>query len=190
VTLGNDVSTTIIKERGFADRGLAAVKSRVAWGAIFAGALVAVALFFVLGSFSAAINLSIYDDHQSQIPAWAFALSVVSMFVGGWTTARLTAGETPAEAMFYGVVLWSFTALLLLYLAMNGILIFGSGTVLGQAGYQDLLIPMTKSAAWWGFAGVTLSLLASIGGAVAGAPGVQATRRKRRAMRLEQVTVT
>lgn len=155
-----------------------AVKSRVAWGAIFAGSLVAVGLFFVLGSFSAAVNLSIYDDRQSQIPAWAFALSVVSMFVGGWTTARLSAGESTAEAMFYGVILWSFTALLLLYLAMNGILIFGSGTVLGQAGYQDLLIPMTKSAAWWGFSGVVLSLIASVGGAACGAPGMKFARRR------------
>ena len=146
------------------------VKSRVAWGAIFAGSLVAVALFFVLGSFSAAVNLSIYDDANLKIPAWAFALSVVSMFVGGWTASRLSAGESPGEAMLYGICLWSFTALLLLYLAMNGILIFGSGTVLGQAGYEDLLIPMTRSAAWWGFAGVVLSLGASIAGALVGAP--------------------
>lgn len=156
-----------------------AVKSRVAWGAIFAGALVAVALFFVLGSFSAAINFSLYDEEHMRIPMWAFAFSIVAMFVGGWTTAKLSAGESPGEALFYGIILWSFTALLLLYLAMNGILIFGTSTVLGQAGYQDLLIPVTKNAAWWGFAGVVLSMTASMLGALAGAPGVKMPRRRR-----------
>lgn len=173
----SDVMRDVMRDVDTAD--LAPVKSRVAWGAIFAGSLVAIALFFVLGSLSAAINISIYEDTEAQLPAWAFALSVVSMFVGGWTTARLTAGESMGEATFYGIVLWSFTALLLLYLAMNGILIFGSGTVLGQTGYEDLLLPVSRRAAWWGFAGVALSLAATIGGTLAGTPFASFGGRKK-----------
>lgn len=174
---------------------MTAVKSRVAWGAIFAGALVAIALFFLLGSFSAALNLSMQADGGNapagELPASAFALSVVAMFVGGWTTAQLAAGESPGEAVFYGIILWSFTALVLLYLAMNGILIFGTTTVLGQAGAaDDILLPVTRRAAWWGFAGVMLSLIASIGGALAGMPGFGLKHRWRqvRARRVRTVS--
>ncbi len=162
-----------------AETRLGTVKSRVAWGAIFAGALVAIALFFVLGSFTAALNLSLYEEQPVGIPTWAFALSIVCMFVGGWTTARLAAGESRSEVVFYGIILWSFTALVMLYLAMNGILIFGSSTVLGQSSYEDLLIPMSKSAAWWGFAGVTLSLAGSIAGSMAGVRSLHVSRRGR-----------
>jgi hypothetical protein len=144
-----------------------AVQSRVAWGAIFAGALVALALFLVLGSLWAAIDLSHADHEELVNPFFVAILSLSAMFFGGWTTARLCAGESTGEALFYGIILWSVTALAVLWLAINGIMVLGSATLLGQAGAGDAF-PVSRTAAWWGFIGVVLSLIATLAGVLAG----------------------
>lgn len=142
------------------------VRSRIAWGATLGGILVAMTMFMVIGSFAAALSGS-FETNQTGggTPIWLFALTVASMFAGGYTATYLSDGERMGEAFLQGIILWGATALLLVYLLTNGINLVGAETLLGFP--EGSLNPLSAGAAWWAFAGVMLTLLASIVGSLA-----------------------
>ena len=89
------------------------VRSRISWGAILGGAILALACSLVITFFFAAVGLSLRDaDLRSDVVntgaiVAAIATIVVSLFLGGWATTQLTAGETQKEAVLYGVITWA-----------------------------------------------------------------------------------
>jgi hypothetical protein len=189
------------------------VRSRVSWGAIFAGAVVALAAYFLLSVLGTAIGLSVGNRVSGETigtgaAIWAIAAVLLSLFLGGWVTSQCAVGENKMEAAIYGLILWGVLLGMLLWLAASGIQI-GFNALVGvastpvvrdvvgrlseedmraaglnqeqiqslqakaqnlpaelQAAAQD---PGVRRAAWWTFGGFILSLLAAIGGAVAGA---------------------
>jgi Uncharacterized protein conserved in bacteria (DUF2188) len=178
------------------------VGTRISWGAVLAGASVALALMFALGWLSTAIGLSVLDavrDRTLFIGAMVCLIVTVvaSLFVGGFVVSRITAGEDKTEALTYGVVLWGFLFALTTALAstganlgLNALNAFAARTDaraatlpnlddLGlserqakevQARLSDATPAVSAQAtAWWGFAGIILSMAAAIGGSVAGA---------------------
>lgn len=91
---------------------LLGVKSRVSWGAIIAGAVIALACYIALTLLLAAIGVSLTE---AGVRANAVGVGVlvamivtvvVSLFVGGWVAAQLTAGENRQEAALYGLLTW------------------------------------------------------------------------------------
>lgn len=95
------------------------VRSRVSWGAIFAGAVVALALYVLLSLLGAAIGLSVSDQLRSDqlgsgAAIWAILTTFLALFLGGFVCSQCTAGENKAEAVLYGVIVWGvlFTSLL------------------------------------------------------------------------------
>jgi hypothetical protein len=105
---------------------VAGVRSRVSWGAMFGGAAIALACSLVLTFFFAAVGLSLTeaDLRADAIGIGAIVAAVVtlvvSLFVGGWVTTQLTAGETRQEAVIYGVLTWALvTAAAIAMVGMN-----------------------------------------------------------------------
>jgi hypothetical protein len=95
------------------------VGSRISWGAIFAGALLALGLYSLFTVLGGAVGLSISDrvnpgSLKTAAIAWALLILLVSVFVGGVVTSQFTVGETKTEALLYGVIMW---ALLFAFLA-------------------------------------------------------------------------
>ena len=92
---------------------VAGVRSRVSWGALLGGAVIAIAAAMVFTFLFAAIGVSLRDaDVRGEnigIAAIiaAIATLAVSLFLGGWVTSQLTAGETRQEAVIYGVLTWA-----------------------------------------------------------------------------------
>jgi len=184
-----------------------AVRSRISWAAILAGAAVAMAIYALLMSLGVAVGMSVDDNAGSRnfgtsAGAWSFISLLVSLFVGGWVTTQVTVGESRTEAVLYGVVLWATTSVLLLWLTANGI---QAGAELARsandtevaAGSVDnnLSEPrqMTgeqmrragREGAWWAFAGILMSMVAAIGGALVG-PVELTVRRDTRYVRDRQ----
>jgi len=92
---------------------IAGVRSRVSWGALLGGAAIAIAASMTFTLLFAAIGLSLRD---SDIRANAVGIGaivaavvtiVISLFLGGWATSQLTAGETRREAVLYGILTWA-----------------------------------------------------------------------------------
>ena len=178
------------------------VGTRISWGAVLAGASVALAVMFALGWLSTAIGMSVRDaasDRTLFIGSMICLIVTVtaSLFVGGFVVSRITAGEDKTEALTYGVVLWGFLFALTTALAstgapvgLNALNAFGARTdasaatlpKLDDLGLSDQKVAeirarfneatptvSAQAAAWWGFAGVVLSMVAAIGGSIAGA---------------------
>lgn len=97
---------------------VAGVRSRISWQAVLAGAITAIATNLVLTLFFAAIGISLTEsgvrDRAVGVGTLiAILLSLIaSLFVGGWVTAQLTAGETEREAALYGIMTWAAVVVL------------------------------------------------------------------------------
>ena len=92
---------------------VAGVRSRITWAAVLAGAVIAVAVNLVFTMFFTAVGLSLTETDVRANAIGVGALIAVllgmlaSLFVGGWVTAQLTAGETEREAVLYGILTWA-----------------------------------------------------------------------------------
>jgi hypothetical protein len=110
------------------------VRSRISWGAIIAGAVVSIAVYFVLTLFAAAIGLSVRHNVTAETMGTGAAIAavvtaLVSLFLGGWVSSQLAVGENKSEAIIYGVVLWGVVFAMLLWLMASGV----------QAGFNAML---------------------------------------------------
>jgi ABC-type transport system involved in multi-copper enzyme maturation permease subunit len=114
------------------------VRSRISWGAIFAGVFTALSVTVLLTMLGTALGLS-WSEHTSRgdyvasgAAIWAAITGLVALFLGGFVTTLFTAGENRAEAVLYGVVLWG-----LMFACVAGISFAGArfavGGVLGTA---------------------------------------------------------
>ena len=111
------------------DRGLAArpgVLSRVSWGAVFAGLVIATALQVVLTVLGAAIGLTALDGADSGkafgigAGIWALLVPLATLFVGGLTAGRLAAVRDRADGFVHGALVWGLSLLLATYLLGTG----------------------------------------------------------------------
>ncbi len=189
------------------DRGLdystGSVRTRISWGAIAAGAAVAMAIYTLLMSLGLAVGMSVGDDATARslgmgAGIWGFIALSIALFAGGWVTTQVTVGENRTEAVLYGVVLWATTSTLLLWLAANGVRAgmetamamqsmtngnHATSTMDADRTAQDRTADLAsqnrqpdaqrtreagREGAWWAFAGILLSMIASIAGALVG----------------------
>ncbi len=117
---------------------LLSVRSRVSWGAIAAGAMVALAVYFLLTLLGVALGLEVVsrgtggNDLSLGASIYAIVALLVAMFFGGWATSRLAVGETKLEAVLYGIILWGVLFTGLIWLVGNGIRV-GYAALVGTA---------------------------------------------------------
>jgi hypothetical protein len=103
------------------------VKSRVSWGAIAAGAMVALTIYLILSMLGVALGIEIAMRHNNgnEVAAgtaiYAIITLLLAMFFGGWATSRLAVGESKTEAVLYGLILWGVLFLGMVWLAGVGI---------------------------------------------------------------------
>jgi len=184
------------------------VGTRVSWGAVLAGAVVALTIYATLTLLALAIGVTTIDRLAGREVEFEIGAAVVmtfalmaSLFFGGYVASLTTAGENTRESVIYGILVWG--TMFGLLLTVGSSLTLGMGAMLGSvkntdaspalsskdlqakldltpeqqqkyeqtiAGAQSLtkkVDPVTL--AWWGFATLVLSLLAAMGGSLAGA---------------------
>ncbi len=116
---------------------LLGVKSRVSWGAIAAGAMVALSIYIILSMVGVALGIEVAVRRADPTPGTGAAIySIVTlllaMFFGGWATSRLAVGESKLEAVLYGLILWGVLFLGMVWLLSAGIRA-GFGGMVGAA---------------------------------------------------------
>ena len=114
-------------------RDLFGVVSRVSWGAVIAGAVVALAMYTVLALLALAIGLSTADHLRGRtftISAAAIGALIMlfSLFIGGFVASQVTVGEQRREGAVYGVLVWGAMVAILLLAG------FGTAGILKPAG--------------------------------------------------------
>jgi hypothetical protein len=115
---------------------LVAVRSRVSWGAIAAGAMVALTIYVVLTLLGLALGIEVAVRDTTHL-GWATAFYstvtlLLAMFFGGWATSRLAVGESKLEAVLYGLILWGALFLGTVWLLSAGVRA-GFGGMVGVA---------------------------------------------------------
>src|SRR4249920_1659424 len=105
---------------------LLAVRSRVSWGAIAAGAMVALTIYVVLTMLGVALGLEMAlrgsgADLGAGAAIYSILVLLVAMFFGGWATSRLAVGESKLEAVLYGLILWGVLFTGMIWLLSSGI---------------------------------------------------------------------
>jgi len=156
---------------------------KISWGGVFGGVLAGVGALILLSSLGVAIGVSAAhvrdtdgDAIRTGAAIWTGLSLLVSLFIGGWASTRLSMLWEPTTAMFEGVLVWVLSVVIVLYLTASGVaLVFGGGFgVVGQATVDTTQLQHTVSTtAWVSFGALVLSLLAAIAGAAVGRRGVE-----------------
>ncbi|MBW4423506.1 MAG: hypothetical protein KME50_03320 [Nostoc desertorum CM1-VF14] len=193
---GNDVIST---EPAVAGR-VAEYHDLVRWGPIISGLLIALAtqliLSAIIGAFAAGTvegsgaPRTIAPNAAGNAGLWSTIALLISLFTGGWVTARACGPMNRNTALLNGAILWATTLAVSSWLLASGVSgAFGvaasnAGEVINQVQQQGgVNVPQAnvtaqqareaaanlRSGLWWFVFGSLLGLIASMIGAVTGA---------------------
>ncbi|MDT0576870.1 hypothetical protein RM533_11875 [Croceicoccus sp. F390] len=107
-----------------------AFRSRVSWGAIFAGTVVGVAVLLLLALAGMALGLSSMDfgpgeSGFSGIPTgagiWLVVSQLIALAIGGFVAGRLAAIPKSTSTAFHGAAVWGLATLLTAYMASSAV---------------------------------------------------------------------
>ncbi|BAB74188.1 hypothetical protein ACN23B_12515 [Anabaena sp. FACHB-709] len=173
---------------------------RVRWGPIISGVLVALATQLILSALFGAIGAgtvsgsgaprTIAPNVAGNVGLWSTIALLISLFTGGWVTARACGPMNRNTALLNGAILWATTLALSSWLLASGVSgAFGvaasnAGEVINQVQQPGAAIPQnvpnvtaeqardiaaaTSRGLWWFVFGSLLGLVASMIGAAAG----------------------
>lgn len=116
--------------------------ARIKWGAIFAGLAVGIAAQIVLTLLGLAIGAWSFDLREVQpaqgIPLstgiWTGVSMLISAFIGGYVTSRLSGAYLRTDGLYHGAVVWGVTWVVFTWLATTGLsfMIGGAFTAFGS----------------------------------------------------------
>jgi hypothetical protein len=109
--------------------------TRVSWSGVFGGVIVGVGTLLLLTALGLAVGITAVDPLDPNASAigtgaaiWSGLSLLISLFVGGWSAARMSMLWDRTAALFQGTLVWALSMLLILWLAASGI-----GLIAGQA---------------------------------------------------------
>jgi hypothetical protein len=170
---------------------------QVRWGPIFAGLVVALSIQLVLSALGVAVGLTSIGESGAprsdatgvgiSVGIWSIISLLVSLFMGGWTTARAAGRMSRSVALLNGAILWASTLALSAWLLSSGVTgAFGivasnAGSIIDQTQSSTPATPSALTAqqtrdlagnaakvSWSFVLGSLLGLVASLVGAMTG----------------------
>ena len=151
-------------------------RDRVRWGPVWAGVIVALAVFVVLQLFFFAVGVlgpGYGGNTTGGIVSGVLAL--ISFFIGGLLASASTAWRGTGDGLLHGVLVWALSMLGILVLALiGGSSVLGPLATLLGAQQQGIVIDpvlvlrSARQAAGWAALGLGLSVAAAAIGGVVG----------------------
>ena len=102
--------------------GAPALRSRVSWGAILAGAVVALTIGLMLNTLGVAVGVSTVDAVAGDTPSastlgigaavWLLVANLIGLGVGGYAAGRLSGTADKTDATLHGIGVWAIGFLL------------------------------------------------------------------------------
>jgi hypothetical protein len=122
----------------------AVATKRISWGAILAGAVLALVIQLALSLLGLGIGLGTIDPLTEQNPMdgigigagiWWVASMLISLYLGASVASRLAGMPRPTDGMLHGLLTWSVVTLLTFYLLTTAVgrIIGGVTGVAGRA---------------------------------------------------------
>jgi hypothetical protein len=158
--------------------------TRVRWGAVIAGGVLAVALLLLLSSLWMALGFGSEISSIADNLEWFIGGSVIfCLFVGGWVAGRMSGVRGAGAGMAHGATLWAVVLLVTLAVGIPAILnILNLGRVATEIDRQTGVIAQGVDASLWAtFLSLVGALVAAaIGGVIGGmtVPTVETTLRR------------
>lgn len=116
--------------------------SRISWGSVFAGLVIATAVMFTLGQLCVAFGLGLLNPQEpskdASIPAIALTGAIawmlstlLSIFAGSWAAAHLARQRHEADGILHGLLVWGLgiVALVTFGAGASGMLVGGAFSV-------------------------------------------------------------
>ena len=103
--------------------------ARISWGAIFAGAVIALGLTLLFGLMGTALGFGAIDPRSSDpfgglgigTAIWWILTSVISLGIGGYVAGRDSGQTDRSAAMSHGAAMWGLVTLITAWLATSAI---------------------------------------------------------------------
>ena len=147
------------RRRGFYAAMLRGEGTKVSWGGVFGGVLVAVGLLFLLGALGVAVGISAADPGETQASTlgmgagiWAAVSLLIALFVGGMVSTRISAISDGTTGFFEGALVWVVSILMMVYFVSSGV-----STIAGSAFRMVGGATQAVSSAMQGSGGVDVS---------------------------------
>lgn len=112
--------------------------TRVSWGAIFAGVVVALIVQVLLAMLGVGIGVATLDPGTGDNPAassfsivagiWYVVTGLIAAFAGGYISSRMSGRSEATTGALHGLTTWAFTTLLVVYFLTSTI-----GSLVGGA---------------------------------------------------------
>jgi hypothetical protein len=138
------VSTTAIEPRS------TLLLHQVSWGAVFAGAVIALVVQMILNMVGLGVGMATLDPTGNDTPSiaslstgaglWWVGSGIVASLIGGFLAGRLSGKPSAGTSGYHGLVSWAVTTLVIVYLLTSaaGSLVGGAfgglSSVIGGAG--------------------------------------------------------
>lgn len=100
--------------------------NQVSWGAIFAGAVVALVVTVLLTMLGVGVGVATLDPGTGDNPdassfsivagIWYLLSGIAASFIGGYISSRMSGKTAATTGALHGLTTWAFTTLLVLYL--------------------------------------------------------------------------
>lgn len=117
---------------------------RISWGAVLAGAVIAIAIHLILSLLGVGIGLSTVDPGAGGTPAasnlgigagiWWVLSNLVALVIGGYIAAHLSGVRGRGDGIIHGVLTWAVTLLVTIWLLTSAVggLIGGAFNIVGS----------------------------------------------------------
>ncbi len=125
----NRPDTTITEGTLVRPEGAPSLPPRVSWGAVFAGAVVAVAIGLMLNALGAGVGAMLVDATQRETPSagsfgigaaiWLLVANLIGLGVGGYVASRLSGNADDTDGTLHGMAVWGTTFLISAILVGN-----------------------------------------------------------------------
>lgn len=114
-------------------------RGRSHWGAILAGAVVALGVFILLSLVGIGLGLSLFEATEASpmngslttTAIWQFVSQLVALGAGGFTAGRLAGVLHPTGTMLHGATVWALTTLAAVWIASQAVM--GVAGIAGSA---------------------------------------------------------
>ncbi len=141
---------------------------RMSWGALFGGLFFGFGAFMVLLALGAGVGISAFNPQDLSslqgigigVGIWGVIAGIISLFLAGWLTARMSRSDTKVAGMLHGAVLWGFMLFVGAWIAtmalagtaskaadVAGNAVQGAGQAAGQAAQNPRLRSQARAQA-------------------------------------------
>lgn len=171
VRRGEAERARVYQEGDTSTYALPAAIRRISWGAIFAGAIIALVTQLALSLLGASIGLGTAESatggetfagFNTAAGIWMAISSIVALLGGGYVASRLAGMPDRTDGILHGIVTWGLVTIVAAFFTTVTL-----GGMLDPAEIGQTAGPNVSTAALWGFIAMVVGAIsAAVGGAI------------------------